>query len=147
MESGLVTQASPQLGGGMSGIGMPRASSLPSAGQDAAAYFAEPVIGPAGSIPFPSPRVGLGRGHVLSPNPYLVAPSAQNNPLRCPRSRPVLLVPRLTRILLRQGPVPHLSKSEVSRLADRGAALGFGVKLLTYLEELGFLTTNSGTEF
>ena len=55
-------------------------------------------------------------------------------PPRCPRSRPVLSAPRLTRILLRQGPVPHLSKPEVSRLADWSAALGFGVKLLTYLE-------------
>ncbi len=60
-----------------------------------------------------------------------------------PRSRLVLL----TRALLRQGPDPQLSKSEVSRLADWDAALGFGVKLLTYLEELGFLTTHSETEF
>ncbi len=48
---------------------------------------------------------------------------------------------------LRQGPDPHLSKSEVSKLADRGTDLGFGVKLLTYLKELGFLTTHSGAEF
>ncbi len=33
MESGLATQASPQLGGGMSGLGMPRASPLPLAGR------------------------------------------------------------------------------------------------------------------
>ena len=35
----------------------------------------------------------------------------------------------------------------MSRLADRGVALGFGVKLLTYLEELGFLTTHFGAEY
>ncbi len=68
-------------------------------------------------------------------------------PPRHPRLRLVLPTPRLTRILLRQGPVPHLSKSEVSRLADRGAALGHGTKLLTYPEELGFLMTHSGAEF
>ncbi len=43
--------------------------------------------------------------------------------------------------------VPHLSKSEVNRLGDRGTALGFGVKLLTNLEELGSITTHSGAEF
>ena len=71
----------------------------------------------------------------------------QIRPLRHPRSRMVLLTPRLTRTLLRRGPVPHLSKSEVSRLANRGAALGHGAKLLTYPEELGFLMTHSGAEF
>ena len=76
MESGLATQASPQLGGGMSGLGMPRASPLPSAGRGAALRFADPVIGPTGSTPFPSPRVGLERSRVLSPSPYLGAPSA-----------------------------------------------------------------------
>ncbi len=54
-ESGLVTQASPQLGGGMSGIGTPRVSPLPAAGQGAAAFFTGPVMGPAGSTPFPPP--------------------------------------------------------------------------------------------
>ncbi len=47
---------------------------------------------------------------------------------RHPRLRLVLPAPRLTRTLLWQGPVPHLSKSEVSRLADRCAALGHGTK-------------------
>ncbi len=42
---------------------------------------------------------------------------------------------------------PHVSKSDVSRLADRGTALGFGLKLLIYLEEVGFLMTHSGAEF
>ncbi len=66
---------------------------------------------------------------------------------QCPWSRLVLLAPRLTRALPRQGLDPHLSKSEVNRLADRGAALGVGMKLLANLEELGFLTAHSGAEF
>ncbi len=52
-----------------------------------------------------------------------------------PRLRLVCPTPRLTRVLLRQDPTPHLSKSEVTRLADRGAALGHGTQLLTYPEE------------
>ncbi len=71
----------------------------------------------------------------------------QVKPPRHRRLRLVLSVPRLTRVLLRQGPTPHLSKSEVSWLADQGAALGHGTKLLTYPKELGFLTTHSGAEF
>ena len=59
----------------------------------------------------------------------------------------VLPTPRLTRTLLRRGPVSHLSKSEVNGLADRGAVLGHSVKLLTYPEKLGFLTTHSGADF
>ncbi len=68
----------------------------------------------------------------------------QATPPGHPRLRLVHPAPRLTRVLLRQDPTPHLSKSEVTRLADRGAALG---KLLTYPEELGFLTTHFGAEF
>ncbi len=45
-----------------------------------------------------------------------------------PRLRLVRPAPRLTRVLLRQDPTPHLSKSEVPRLADRGAVLGHGMK-------------------
>ncbi len=75
MESGLVTQASPQLMGGMSGPSTPRASPLPLVRRGAAAYFAEPVMVPAGSTPFPSPRVGSGRSRVLSPSWYLGVPS------------------------------------------------------------------------
>ncbi len=45
-----------------------------------------------------------------------------------PRLRLVHPAPRLTRILLRQDPTSHLSKSEVTRLADRGAALGHGTQ-------------------
>ncbi len=52
----------------------------------------------------------------------------QVKPPRHPRLQLVLPAPRLTRDLLRQSPDPHLSKSEVSRLADRGAALGHGTK-------------------
>ncbi len=45
-----------------------------------------------------------------------------------PQLRLVRPAPRLTRVLLRQDPTPHLSKSEVPRLADRGAVLGHGMK-------------------
>ncbi len=75
MESGLVTQAPPQLGGGMSGISTPRASPLPAAGRCAAMYLAGPVMGPDGPTPFLSPTVGSGGNHVLSPSPYLGATS------------------------------------------------------------------------
>ncbi len=49
-------------------------------------------------------------------------------PLVYPQLRLVRPAPRLTRVLPRQDPTPHLSKSEVIRLADRGAALGHGTK-------------------
>ena len=71
MESGLPTQTSPQLRGGMSGLRMPRASPLLLMGQGDMANFAGPVMAPAGFAPFPSPRVGSGRCHMLSPGPYL----------------------------------------------------------------------------
>ncbi len=45
-----------------------------------------------------------------------------------PRLRLVQPAPRLTRILIRQDPASHLSKSEVTRLAGRGAALGHGTQ-------------------
>ncbi len=93
----------------------------------------------------------LGRPGLLQGKPKgMVNPrmlKGQVGPPRRPWSGLVIPAPRLTRTLLRQGPVPHLSKSKVSRLADRGAALGHGTKLLTYSEELGFLTTHSGAEF
>ncbi len=89
----------------------------------------------------PSATAGQAQG-----NGEAIETEGQVKPPRRSRSRLVPAAPRLTRILLRQGPDPHLSKSEVSRLADRVAALSFGVKLLTYLEELGFLTTHSGAE-
>ncbi len=57
-------------------------------------------------------------------------PSGMVKPWRpkgqCPRSRPVLPAPQLTRTLLPQGPASHLSEPLVNRLADQGAALGFG---------------------
>ncbi len=52
----------------------------------------------------------------------------QVTPLGHLRLRLVRPAPRLTRVLLRQDPTPHLSKSEVARLADRGAALGHGTQ-------------------
>ena len=78
--SGLTTQASPQLKGGMSGLGVPRAPTLPLAGRGAVVFFARPVMGRAGSTPFPSPRSGAGRSHVLSPSPYLGVPNANAGP-------------------------------------------------------------------
>ncbi len=53
----------------------------------------------------------------------------------------------MTRSLLRQGLDSHLSKSEVSRLADWGTALGFRLKLLSKLEELGFPNDSLWAEF
>ncbi len=58
----------------MSGLGVPRVSPLPSAGRGVAAFFAGPTVGTPGSTPFPSPRAGVGRSHVLSPSPYLGVP-------------------------------------------------------------------------
>ncbi len=68
-------QATPQIGGGLSGLSTSRASSLLEVGQDAAVFFSGPVMAPTGSIPFSSPRVGLVRRHILSPGPYLGSPS------------------------------------------------------------------------
>ncbi len=53
---------------------MQRVSPLPAAGQGTAAYLADP-LGPAGSTPFPSPRVGAERSHVILLSPYLGTPS------------------------------------------------------------------------
>ncbi len=52
----------------------------------------------------------------------------QVEPPRHPQLRLVRPAPRLTRVLLRQDLTPHLSKSDVTRLADRGAALGHGTE-------------------
>ncbi len=65
MESGLMIQASPQLGRGISGLSTLCVSPFPPVGRVAIAYFARPVIGPTGSTPFPSPRIGSGGSHVL----------------------------------------------------------------------------------
>ncbi len=56
--SGLMAQASPQLGGGMSILGVPQAPAFPPAGQGLSANSARPVTCPAGSTPLPSPRAG-----------------------------------------------------------------------------------------
>ncbi len=52
--------------------------------------------------------------------------------LKTPRRRPrlgiVALAPRPTRVLLSQDPTTRLSKTEATRLADRGAALGHGTQ-------------------
>ncbi len=74
IEGGLTIQASPQLGGGISGLGMLWASTFPPAGRGAAALFAGPTVEPAGSTPFPSPRARSRRSHVFLPSLYLGAP-------------------------------------------------------------------------
>ena len=74
---------------------------------------------------------------MLSPSPYLGAPNATAGQAQGPEGTidtegagqppeaPTVMTgassTRLTSTLLRQGPVPHLSKSEASRLADWGA--------------------------
>ncbi len=50
-ESGLLSQASPQLGRGLSVLSTLRASPLPGLGRGATAFFSGPVMGPAGSTP------------------------------------------------------------------------------------------------
>ncbi len=56
---GLTTEASPQLRGGMSGLGVPRAPTLPLAGRGAVSFFAGPVMEPAGSTrSLPQGRIG-----------------------------------------------------------------------------------------
>ena len=44
---------------------------LPGLGRGTAAYFSGPVMGSAGSSPFPSPQVGSGRRQIFSPGPSL----------------------------------------------------------------------------
>ena len=75
LEGGLTAQASPGLGGGMSGLGMPQVPTLPPAGRGFSAYLARSGMGPASSTPFPSPGTGSGLS-VLVPSPYLGAPNA-----------------------------------------------------------------------
>ena len=72
---GLTAQASPQLVGGMSGLGMPQVPTLPPAGRGLSAYLAWSGTGSAGSTPFPSPGTGPGMS-MLTPNPYLGVPNA-----------------------------------------------------------------------
>ena len=110
---------------------------------------------------FPSPWAGSGRGHVLSPGPHQGASSTSVGPP--PRAGeameteetgqvpPMFMVttgaPSTTTDQTRQRLALHLSKSVVNTLADRGATLGLGMKLLVNLEELGFLMSHSGAEF
>ncbi len=59
----------------MSGLSVPRVSPLPAAGRGTTEYLAGLTKGPAGSTPFPSPRVGAERSHVISPGLYLGMPN------------------------------------------------------------------------
>ena len=71
----LTAQASPHLGGAMSGLGMPQVPTLPPAGRGLSAYLARSSTRSASSTPFPSPGTGSGLS-VLAPSPYLGAPYA-----------------------------------------------------------------------
>ncbi len=57
----------------MSALGVPQAPTFPPVGRGALAYLDRPVIGPAGSTPFPSPGAGPGMT-MLSPSPYWGCP-------------------------------------------------------------------------
>ncbi len=69
-----MSQASPQLGGGLDLLDTLRASSLLGMGWGVAALFTGPVKGPPGST-LHSPWMGVGKSHVLSPSPCLGVPS------------------------------------------------------------------------
>ncbi len=71
MESGLTSQASPQVRGGLGLLSMLRMSPTQWMGRGALALLAAPEPGPPGSTLFHSPGMGVGRSHVLSPGPYL----------------------------------------------------------------------------
>ncbi len=73
--SGLTAQASPQLGRGMSGLGLPQAPTPPSAGRGLTAYLARSGTGSLNSTPTPSPGTGSGLS-MFVPGLYLGAPAA-----------------------------------------------------------------------
>ena len=75
MGSGLTAQASPQLGRGMSGLGLPQVPTPPSAGRGLTAYLARSGTGSLNSTPTPSPGTGLGLS-ALAPGLYFGAPAA-----------------------------------------------------------------------
>ncbi len=70
--SGLTAQASPQLGRGMSGLGLPQVPTPPLAGQGLPSYLARSWTGSLDSTPTPSPGTGSGLS-TLAPSPYLGA--------------------------------------------------------------------------
>ncbi len=75
MGSGLTVQASPQLGRGMSGLGLPQTPTAPSAGRGLTAYVARSGTGSLNSTPTPSPGTGSGLS-VHAPGLYFGATTA-----------------------------------------------------------------------
>ncbi len=73
--SGLATQASSQLGGGMSELSVPQAPTPPPLGRGLAACLARAGAGSLNSTPTPSPGTGLGLSELV-PDPYFGAPAA-----------------------------------------------------------------------
>ncbi len=127
----------------MSGLGLPQVLTPLSVGRELSAYLARSRPGSASATPFPSPGMGSGLS-VLMPGPYLGAPNANAGQAQgsgramdtegagqAPEASAAMTGASSTTTNqgpLRQDPTPHLSKSEVSWLADRGAALGQGTK-------------------
>ncbi len=75
MGGGLAAQASPQLGRGMSGLGLPQVPTPLLVGRGLTAYFARSGSGSTNATPLPSPGTGSGLS-VLAPSPYLGVPNA-----------------------------------------------------------------------
>ena len=75
MGSGLAPQASPQLGRGMSGLGLPQVLTPPSVGREITAYLARSRPGSANSTPTPFPGTGSGLS-TLAPGLYSEASAA-----------------------------------------------------------------------
>ncbi len=74
-DSGLTTQASPQLGGAMSRLNLPHAPTPPSLDEGLTAYLARAGPGSHRSTPVPSPVTGSGLS-ALTSSPYLGVPAA-----------------------------------------------------------------------
>ncbi len=93
----LTAQASPQLGRGMSGLGLPHEPTSPSAGRGLSAYLVRSSTGSLDPTPTPSPGTGSGL-NALAPSPYLGAPMANAGQARGSCS---LRIPHLTSVSLR----------------------------------------------
>ena len=119
--AGCTAQASSQLGGGMNELSVPQAPTPPPLGRWLVACLARAGTGSLNSTPTPSPGTGSALS-VLTPSLYLGAPAANTGQAQGPgRAMGVEGAGHAHRTL-------HLSKPEVTRLGDRGTALGHGAK-------------------
>ncbi len=131
--SGSMTQAPLPLGRGMSGLATRQLLTPTLLGRGLLGRLAQSGPGSLNPTPTPSPETGPVLGALAQrPEPkglrVLWTSEGQVTPPMHPQLRLVHPAPQLTRALPRQDPTTYLSESEVTRLADRGAAPGHGTQ-------------------